>query len=64
MIAKRKRPTDWANVSNDRRHRKMVTVTLAPETLAMLDRVRADRSRGQQIDDWAAWWKLHLPAMR
>lgn len=54
MAAKSSTPaSSWKITGNDRRHRKMVTVTLAPETVKILDQLRGKRSRGKTIDQWA-----------
>lgn len=53
---RRKAPlsADWTSTPNARRNRKMTTLTLAPETLDKLDRIRGDRSRSKVVDELVA----------
>lgn len=41
----------WGTTTNERRHRKMVTLTLAPETVRAIDAMKGKRSRGKVIDE-------------
>lgn len=45
-----KKPKDWATTPNTRRKRPMVTITLSPEGLARLDRLRGSSARGAYIE--------------
>lgn len=44
----------WKATANQHRHRKMVMLTLAPETVVALDAMKGRRSRGKVIDELVA----------
>lgn len=41
---------DWATMPNEERKRPMVTITMSPEGLADLDRMRGETARGAYIE--------------
>lgn len=49
-MTKKKKAENWSTMTNDRRGRPMITVTLSPEGIEELDRQRGKAARGAYIE--------------